>query len=98
VKVAYPSSSRFMVVSPSSVAFLAGCSGRQPLGVRCVRENKMVELLRGMATSPASIGVAGKVAAFAARWRGEAEMGANGDGVGVVLVREEEATASWKKV
>jgi len=24
-------------------------------------------------------------------------MGANGDGVGVVLVREEEAAASWKK-
>jgi len=68
-----------MVASPSLVAFLAGCSGRQPLGVRCVRENKVVEPLRGMVTSQASICVADKVAAFAARWRGEAEMGANGD-------------------
>ena len=64
-------------------AAIAGsvAAGRQPLGVRCVRENKVAEPPRRVATSPASTGVAGKLAAV---WRG-----------GVVERRWGRAVADW---
>jgi len=59
-----------------------------------VRENKVVGLSRGMATSPASIGVAGKLAAW---WRGEEEMGACGGRLELWWFEGERGRGCWKK-
>jgi len=59
-----------------------------------VRENEVVGPSRGMATSPASIGVAGKLAA---RWRGEEEMGACGGRSKLWWFEGERRRGCWKK-